>query len=354
MQNFLFEHIHIYITFIFFNIFMIFLFNTNILKKSQKNYYGVQKIHDGYIPRIAGLVFYIFLLILNLNNHFYFSEYFLALQIASFPLIIISLMEDLYLDIQPKIRSLFLILSGLLLITSLNDFPTIEFPVIGHLINDISLINMVFFVTSIYILCNSINLIDGVNGLAIFNCLSITFCLIIISFEFNDFYFLEIFQFLFFCFLIQLIFNFPFPKFFMGDLGSYFVGFVFGGLIINFFAKHNEYLNSWIAVMIIFYPIFETLFSSLRRLITNKELTSPDMSHLHHLIFLFIQNRYACRLSNSLTSVILAPLWSFPIFWISTFNVPMSLNLCFLGLFLQTILYFIFYFVFYSLSKENN
>jgi len=352
MQSILSNNLSIFLLFIFLNIFFIYISSVKKFKQYQESYDGLQKIHDGYVPRIAGAILFLFLFIININNYFYFSKYLLVIQYASIPLITISFLEDSVKEIKPLVRSFFIFLSAsLLIVFILKDLPTIELPILSYLINNFLFIKFIFFIFAIYILCNSINLIDGVNGLAFFNCISILLSLILLSIKTDDVFFQTIFQFLLLCYLIQLFFNFPKSFFFMGDLGAYFGGFILSALIVDFFAKNNSLINSWVAVLIIFYPIFELLFSTLRRLYLKKGLTSPDKNHLHHLVYSFLNDRLKNKFANSLTSIILLPLWSFPFFWIHYTDVLSSIMLCFVGIALQVFLYVTSYIFFRKLNR---
>lgn len=352
MSDLFLNNINIFLLFIGLNFFLIHIFNFKPFLKYFRSYDAIQKIHCGYIPRIAGLSLFIFLFLISFNNLFFFSNYIFQVLMISIPLVYISLFEDLFIEISPLIRSIFLIISAsFLVIFFLKDFPTIELPILNYFVKNYPFINYILFISCIYILCNSINLVDGVNGLAFFNCISIIMSLILLSTKINDPYFQSIFQFLLLCYLIQLFFNFPISKFFMGDLGSYFAGFILSALIINFFANNNLLMNSWVAVLIIFYPIFELLFSTFRRLYLRKRLTSPDNNHLHHLVYSFLNKRLRSKFANPLTSIILLPLCFFPFLWISYFDVLNSIILCFTGIALQVCLYISTYFFFKKLNK---
>ena len=131
---------------------------------------------------------------------------------------------------------------------------------------------------------NGMNLIDGMNGLFGSTALSQLACLGILAYVNNDY---EI-MFISFTFLLPLLvfllFNFPFGKIFIGDLGAYLYGFIIGNLTIIFFGRQPQ-LTSWLAVLILFYPCIELLFSYLRKIIENKSPLMADNQHLHSLAY---------------------------------------------------------------------
>ena len=101
----------------------------------------------------------------------------------------------------------------------------------------------------------------------------------------------------------------------MGDLGAYFYGFVIGILIIYLFGKYHHLLATWTAVLILFYPCMELLFSFIRKIRNNKSPFDPDNRHLHTLIYKQINKVYKkSTLANSLTTLSLFIFWIFPFF----------------------------------------
>ena len=162
-------------------------------------------------------------------------------------------------------------------------FPVINFPILGDFIS-LYPVNLIFFTFSVLIIMNGMNLIDGMNGLFGSTAISQLACLSVLAYVNNDY---EI-MFISFTFLLPLLvfllFNFPFGKIFIGDLGAYLYGFIIGNLTIIFFGRQPQ-LPSWLAVLILFYPCFELLFSYLRKIIEKKSPLMPDNQHLHTLAY---------------------------------------------------------------------
>jgi UDP-GlcNAc:undecaprenyl-phosphate GlcNAc-1-phosphate transferase len=92
----------------------------------------------------------------------------------------------------------------------------------------------------------------------------------------------------------------------MGDLGAYFYGFTLSGLVIYFFGKYDNFL-SWNAVLILFYPAMELLFSFVRKKFFQKQSPLlPDVKHLHSLICRHLRNSKK-TFNNSYSLIFLFP-----------------------------------------------
>ena len=277
-----------------------------------REYNNIQRVHQNEVPRFGGFTIYIFLWCLLLfriiNEPFVFN-----LLIASIPFVIISFKEDLFHNTSPKIRLISMIF-GCLIFFYINPikFPIIEIPYIGEVIG-IYPVSIVFFTFSALVVMNGMNLIDGMHGLFGLTAFLQLVALGFIAYHLNNFQFLNIVIICLIPLLIFLFFNFPFGKIFIGDLGAYFYGFINALLTIYLFGNHTNLL-SWLAVLILFYPCMELLFSYYRKIKNNKSPFDADNKHLHSLLnkkfFFKLKNK---SLGNSLSTISLFIFWLVPI-----------------------------------------
>lgn len=79
-----------------------------------------------------------------------------------------------------------------------------------------------------------------------------------------------------------LRYNFNPAKVFMGDAGSHFLGFTIAALSILQNWKVAAGITVAIPVFILAVPIFDTAFAIVRRLRRGQPIFSPDKGHLHH------------------------------------------------------------------------
>ncbi len=135
------------------------------------------------------------------------------------------------------------------------------------------------------VLMNSINLIDGLDGLA--SGIAMITCLILMVFSFfskNFLVFINSF-FLFISLAAFLRFNYPPAKIFMGDSGSLFIGFILSSLSIAGNEKQFKGLTTFtllVPVTVMFIPLGDTVFAIIRRIKNKQHIFQADKSHLHH------------------------------------------------------------------------
>lgn len=321
------------------------LFFFKILKKKNylKEYKSLQRSHFGEVPRFGGLIIYLFLIFTNAMT--IRSDLLLNVFISSIPLIIISLKEDLLQNTDVISRIICMIVSIIIFfLLDKTTFPEINIPGIQIIFNSYPF-TILFFCFSVLVIINGMNLIDGLNGLLSLNLLCQLIVLYYLSYKFNDGVFQILFSVLIVAILIFLIFNFPSGKIFLGDLGAYFLAFIISILIIKLFSKYIDIL-SWNAVLILFYPSFELLFSFIRKIfILKKNPFSADHEHLHSLIYKYnLKNNESSKKSNNLSTILLIFFWSSPLYTIFFYDDLLFIIFMILILSITYILSYLFFF----------
>lgn len=173
---------------------------------------------------------------------------------------------------------------------------------------DVMLENNIFrftFITfCILIVINGTNFIDGLNGLVLSYYSLITIFLIYADFELSFLNNPNFLQELLFLLIVILIFNIL-NKLYIGDSGSYLLGFIYSVLLLNIYHE-NSYISPYFIILLLWYPCFELLFSMIRRSIYKSKTYKPDVLHLHQFIYNFIKskiisNELMCHLFTSLS-----------------------------------------------------
>ena len=165
------------------------------------------------------------------------------------------------------------------------------------------------------IIVNGTNFIDGLNGLVLGYFVSILIVIYNLQLfknlnvtQFEILYFIELLFFL-------LLFNF-FNKLYIGDGGSYLLGFSFGIFLITIY-ESNTFISPFFIVLLLWYPCFENLFSIIRKYRFNLSPLNSDNKHFHQLLFYFIKKNFklSSLTSNNLSSILIN------IFNILTFSI---------------------------------
>jgi UDP-N-acetylmuramyl pentapeptide phosphotransferase/UDP-N-acetylglucosamine-1-phosphate transferase len=284
-------------------------------KLGLKTYQAIQRIHLSETPRLGGLIF-----ILSLASFVAFSNANQSIQllkiilICLIPIILIGLKEDLLHNVEPAIRLLALLFVGWLFrVKFTGPLPILtDIPFIGKLLllqGGIS----IFYILSMTAVANGMNLIDGVNGLCGAMALSILGALLFLSYKISDAVMLSTIFSVILILMPFLIFNYPYGKIFLGDLGAYVLGLVISMLTIILFGRHPE-ISPWGAVLILIYPATEVVFSLLRRMLKGVSIYHADTAHLHLKLFHFFRPQpHYKKVANALVTPVLSGLWLFPL-----------------------------------------
>lgn len=131
---------------------------------------------------------------------------------------------------------------------------------------------------------NAVNLIDGLDGLAGGIIVFASFVMIILSVLKADYFTAILFTALAGCVLGFLRYNFNPASVFMGDSGSYFLGYAIAAMSILGSVKSQVAPALMIPILALGVPIFDTILSPIRRFIRGKKMFQPDNRHIHHRI----------------------------------------------------------------------
>jgi len=149
---------------------------------------------------------------------------------------------------------------------------------------------------------NAVNLIDGLDGLAA--GISAIACGVIAVFAFH---WGQVLMGVLMLGLLGsltgfLFFNFNPAKIFLGDCGSMFLGFFVATASVLSAMKSATLVGLAMPALALGLPIFDTLFSMLRRLLERRSLFAPDRNHIHHrLIDMGLNHRHAVILMYMVT-----------------------------------------------------
>jgi UDP-N-acetylmuramyl pentapeptide phosphotransferase/UDP-N-acetylglucosamine-1-phosphate transferase len=231
--------------------------------------------------------------------------------LAGLPAFIAGLLEDVTKKVGVKERLLATMTSGSLacLLTgySLNH---LGLPGLDGFLSYLPL-SMAFTAFAVAGVANSVNIIDGFNGLA-GGTLVICFTVLgLISGSAGD---AELARISFTLAAVTagfLVVNFPFGKLFLGDGGAYLLGFLMAWIAVML-PLRNPSVSVWAPLLVCGYPVMETLFSMTRRIAEKADPGQADSSHLHSMIKKRVVRRYFAHLPQTMRNSLVSPFcWAF-------------------------------------------
>lgn len=248
------------------------------------NLSGPQTIHEGKVPRIGGIGIMLALLIGALFSNAEISVLIWPLILSSLLVFIAGTIEDVTGKVSPNARLVAALLSGVIFVL----ITGVSITNVGVDWTDVLLkwTPLSFFVTILAIasLTNGINMIDGLNGLAIGVCSFASLAIAWLAYSHGDLP-LAVLAMIFLSAIAGVgIFNFPFGKIFVGDGGAYLMGAVLSMLVILLSQRHGD-ISAFASLLIVIYPFYEMIRSMFRRLLLGKGAMLPDSKHLHSLIY---------------------------------------------------------------------
>ena len=132
------------------------------------------------------------------------------------------------------------------------------------------------------LLINAVNLIDGLDGLASGVVFFACAMMVILSTIGERYLSAMLFAALGGSALGFLRYNFNPASVFMGDGGSYFLGYAVAAISVLESTKAQMGAALLIPVLGLGVPIFDTMLSPLRRFVRGKKMFMPDQGHVHH------------------------------------------------------------------------
>ena len=328
------QHLFSYIILVFIFFVLKFFFknlNSKFYEKHQK-LAGKESI-----PLFGGIIIFLYY-----SYEISFED--LNFVISSFLILLLGFFSDNNSLQSPKLR-LFL---QTIILTSFIYFSDLQ---INDLRNDLfnNLLSnyyfSIFFTTfCLLVLMNGSNFIDGLDGLN----LGYFFLIITVIFFIEKFNIIIIDknQIIVIFYLISFLLFMNIKNFlYLGDSGSYLVGFIFGVLLIEL-NNYNYFLSPYYVALLLWYPAFENLFSIIRKRVVKKDPLRPDNFHFHQLLFSFLkknQNRIIKKFSNIISSFLII-FYNLCVFIVGSSFLNHTKILLFLLLF-NVINYLIFYFI---------
>lgn len=246
-------------------------------------------VHTHPIPRLGGVAVFltcaITVGIFYVADKFGFSqppvaEKLIKIVLASLPIFAAGIWDDLR-GLSPKLKLLVQILSAVGLYLGGLRFFSVEWQFAGPFVS--SAICLLATIGWVVLVCNAINLIDGLDGLAAGAALFSMVTIFTVAFVGGRYGVTMGTTILAGAVLGFLVFNMNPASIFLGDCGSLFVGFMLSALVLAEAPKRIDSVNTFFVPFISFaLPLTDTVLSVLRRFLSGRALFGADREHIHH------------------------------------------------------------------------
>lgn len=267
-----------------------------------------RKVHKGPMPRIGGLAIYCGFMaaILAMLNFADLTQEIangvIGLLLGGTLILIIGLIDD-YKNLPAKVKLLGQILAACVVVYFDVRIDVITDPFGDYLyLEYLAVPATVFWIVG---LTNTVNLIDGLDGLAagVSTIASITIMLVALQ---EDVMIVALFTAaLAGAALGFLRYNFNPAKIFMGDTGSMFLGFILAGISVIGAVKCTATIALIVPILALGLPIMDTTFAIIRRYRGGVPIFKPDKGHLHHrLLDLGFSQRQAVLLMYVISALL--------------------------------------------------
>ena len=263
---------------------------------------SARKIHSERIPRLGGVALFtsfflpfLFLLLFSRYNStaqtFFADSTHLCFATGALLIFLLGLLDD--------IRELYFLLKviGQLLISVFVYYCGFKITVITTPFGtDIAtgFFSLPLTIFWFLLVINAINLIDGLDGLAAGICLFVSLSMLFVCMVSGRITAALAFAALAGSLIGFLRYNFHPASIFMGDSGSYFLGYCLAALSIGGTIKGQVATALLIPIIALGVPLMDTLWAPVRRFINGQALFQPDNKHIHHrLVKLGLTHRRA-------------------------------------------------------------
>ena len=253
-----------------------------------------QRFHKGHVPRLGGAGIFIGMGVAWLAAGLVGTDHFnvawpvkasglLLLCIA--PAVLGGIAEDMTQRVAVRWRLLLTIGSALLLCWLLDlQVSRTGVDLVDRVLQMAPYAAVLFAALAIGGLPHAFNIIDGYNGLA--GTVAVLVCLAIshVSLQVGDRQLAAMVLCLVGATLGFLLWNYPRGKIFAGDGGAYVWGMVIAVACVLLVQRHAA-VSPWFPMLLLIYPVWETLFSIYRKVARGQSPGMADALHFHQLIF---------------------------------------------------------------------
>ncbi|PNV79763.1 MAG: undecaprenyl/decaprenyl-phosphate alpha-N-acetylglucosaminyl 1-phosphate transferase [Dictyoglomus turgidum] len=236
-----------------------------------------RKVHLKPIPRIGGVAFFLSILVVNVI--FNKSPVVEKIIFGGLLVFLVGLLDD-FVELKPKPKFWLTFLAVLIAVILGVRVEIWRVPYTKIIIKGFWA-NVITFVWLLGI-TNAMNFIDGLDGLAGGVSVISSFSLLIISLILGRIEMALLLSSILGAVLGFLFYNFPPASIFMGDSGAMFLGFILGAISVIGVLKISTVINLFFPIIVLGFPVLDTAFSIIRRILEGRAPWRYDKDHIHH------------------------------------------------------------------------
>lgn len=237
-----------------------------------------RKVHKVPIPRMGGLAIYCGFVLAVLSS-MHISHEIVGLLLGGTMILAVGIIDDLK-QLPPKVKLLGQILSAVVLVLFDIRIEWLTNP-FGEMIY-VDMFSIPLTILWVVALTNTVNLIDGLDGLAAGVSTIASVTILLVALEQNFWTVAILTAALAGAALGFLQHNFNPAKIFMGDTGSMFLGYTLAAVSVLGTVKSAATIALVVPIVALGLPIMDTAFAIIRRYMSGRPIFKPDKGHLHH------------------------------------------------------------------------
>ncbi|MCK9516054.1 MAG: glycosyltransferase [Ottowia sp.] len=261
-----------------------------------------QRFHEGNVPRIGGIALLAGIalawLVAWVETAFFNDPARLRLDGQGFtwlvivlPAVLGGIAEDLTQRLSVRFRLALTATAGLLAVAWFGfSVPRVGLPGLDLLLQMAPWLGAAIALVAVAGLPHAFNIIDGYNGLAAMVAIVVCLALAHVALQVDDRALAMLMVTTAAATLGFLVWNYPYGMVFAGDGGAYLWGIVVALASLSLVQRHAE-VSPWFPVLLLIYPVWETLFSMYRKLRHGVSPGVADALHFHQLIYRRIVSR---------------------------------------------------------------
>ena len=241
-----------------------------------------RRMHDHPIPRMGGLAIFLGFLFSTLIFVDLTAEV-QGMLLGAVIIVVLGIFDDIY-ALGAKFKFIVQILAALIAVFAGNRIEVISNPNIfsSNPWWELGILSIPVSVIWIVAVTNSVNLIDGLDGLACGVSTISSMSMLVIAMAVSDGEVALLMAALVGACIGFIPYNLNPAKIFMGDTGSTFLGYILAMVSIQGLFKFYTIISFVVPFLMLGLPIFDTCFAFVRRILNGQSPMTADRSHVHH------------------------------------------------------------------------